>query len=75
MINTVSFDGKEEQVLYNCSQESLTGLVVDWVNEVVLYSTNDTIRQVDIQTKQSTVVHTALSQPRSLVLYINSEQR
>ena len=70
----MAVDGSGEEVFWSYGLQMVSGLVVDWVDRRVLYSTDDAIVAVDIKTRQNTTVHSGLNQPRSLVVNASIEQ-
>ncbi len=70
----MALDGSGEEVFWSYGPKMVSGLVVDWVDGRVLYSTDEAIVAVDIKTGQNTTVHSSLNQPRCLVVNASIEQ-
>ncbi len=69
-------DVKEEEVFWSYgSDEVVSGVTVDWVNNLVLCSTNTSIVAVSMENMQVSTIHSNLDHPRSMVIHSSLEQR
>ena len=74
VVSTVNMSSGEEVLFRSYGPETVYGLAVNWVDRTLLYATNSTIAEVDIDTGLS-IANTTISRARHLVIHANAEQR